>query len=1375
MKNIESFYPLSPLQEGMLFHTLYAPETGMYVRQVSLTLHEHLNIGAFERAWQHVADRHPILRTFFLWEEVKTPVQVVRQQVELPLEQYDWRSFSPPEQQERLQAFLQVDRARGFQLSEAPLMRLALIELAEDACQFIWSFHHLLLDGWSVSLVLKEVSTLYQAFCQGKKPHLGPSRPYRDYIAWLQQQDLSEAELFWRRMLDGFTTPTPLVMDRAVEGWSSQEQGLGMNQILVPASTTTALQSLARHNQLTLSTLVHGAWALLLSRTSGEDDVVFGSAVSGRPAALAGVESMVGLLINSLVVRVRVPAGASLLPWLNGLQSQQLKARQYEYTPLMQVRSWSQVPRDQPLFESMVAFENFPMIDSWGKHSEESQNLGVGRVHSTIQADLPLTLQARPGPQLSLEIYYDHRRFDADTITRMLGHLQTILESMIAYPDQCLGSVSLLTEPERQQLLVDWNDTGKDYPQDQFICHLFETQVERTPDAVAIVFEDQQLTYRELNRRVNRLADHLQRLGVRPEMRVGIFLERSVEIVVAVLGVLKAGGAFVPLDPTYPQDRLLFMLEDAQVAVLLTQERLLTKFQIANFNSHLTQSPGHPVTHSPTIICLDTGWGTIAGEEDENPASGVSADNSAYVIYTSGSTGRPKGVVVTHRGLRNLAQAQAPAFGGRPDSRVLQFASISFDASVWEIFGALLIGAKLCLARQDALLPGPALIRLLREQAITTVTLSPSVLAVLPADELPGLRTLITAGEACSADLVMNWAGGRRFFNAYGPTEGTVCATVGQCVDEQRRPSIGRPVANTQIYLLDRHLQPVPVAGPGQLCIGGASLARGYLHRPDITAEKFIPHPFSQKPGARLYQTGDLARYRPDGQIEFLGRIDHQVKIRGFRIELGEIEAVLGQHAGVREARVLAREDVPGDQRLVAYVVADPDPAVPIDELRRFLRERLPEYMVPSAFVMVDALPLTPNGKLDRQALPAPGQKPPELDRIFVAPRDDLEFQLAQIWEELLNIRPIGVTSSFFDLGGHSILAVRLMTQIQKRFSRDLPLSVLFQAPTIEHLADLLRQQTRSLPWSPLAKIQPTGSKLPLFLIHPIGGEVLGYAGLARHLGPDQPLYGLQAPNLAEVGDDDIPIEDMAAFYIEAIRTVQPEAPYLLGGWSFGGIVAFEMAHQLHREGQEVALLIMLDTWSPDIHRVPPDDAQLLVELARTQARMKGKDLSLSPEYLRGLDPDQQVSYVLEQAKIAHIIPPDIEAPWLRRFLQGYKARGRAVYNYLPPVYPDRITLFRASKKNSEFLDYLEKMGVDVDDPTLGWGKLSSEPVEIHIVPGYHETMCQEPYVQALAGRLSACIQEATEQRYAPSAPVTSLAGRLRTYIGKATRFLPSR
>lgn len=1044
--NIEDIYPLSHLQQGMLFHTLYAPESEVYFEQLSCTLRGALDKDALRRAWQSVIDRHTILRTAFFWERREKPLQVVRRKLTLPWQQQDWRGLSTLEQQERFKAYLEADRSLGFDFSKAPLMRLVLIQLTEDTYHLVWSHHHILLDGWSVSLVMNEVFALYEAFSGGNEINLERTRPYRDYIAWLFKQDASKSESFWRQALKGFRAPTAFVIDSLLNRPENEKENYDERETSVSAEGTARLQLLATRHRLTLNTLVQGAWALLLSRYSGESDVLFGSVVSGRPASLEGVETMIGLFLNTLPVRVRISPTVAALAWLKQLQQQQLELREYEHTPLIDIQGWNEVSRGRPLFESILVFENYPVENSL---RQENQNLEVAITHMFEKTNYPLTLFVTPEDRLLLQIAYDCSRFGAPAIERMLGHLRNLLEAIAANPDRKLSDLSVLTQSEQDQIFVEWNGTQTDYPANRCVHELFEDQVERQPDVAAVRFEKRGITYRELNASANQLARRLRDVGVGPEVIVGICLERSIEMVTAVLAVLKAGGGYLPLDPEYPARRLALMLQDSGAGVLLTEEALETRLP----------------QHHAKIVLVDSYSQTVAAESRHNLINKSSAENIAYLIYTSGSTGRPKGVAMTHGPLSNLLAWQLERSMPSNGAKTLQFAPLSFDVAFQDIFSTLCAGGTLLLITEQERRDAEKLLAVIEKEKVERIFLPFVALqhiaeavedsAILPAT----LKEIITAGEQLqitpAITNLFNRLEGAYLENQYGPTESHV-ATAHRLTRPTEEwpalPPIGRPIANTQIYILGDRMQAIPVGVIGELYIGGVPLARGYLNRPDLTAEKFLPDPFSRKSGGRLYRTGDLARWLPDGNIEFFGRKDHQVKIRGFRIEPGEIEAVLTQHTAVREA-VVAVNDARGGKRLVAYVVTSQEQDGLSAQLKSYLKERLPEYMLPAVFVAIDKMPLTPSGKINRLALPAPEKAGRGLEAEFVAPRSPVEEVLAEIWIEVLGVDRVGAHDNFFELGGHSLLATQIVSRIQETFQTRLPLRKVFEEPTVAAIA----------------------------------------------------------------------------------------------------------------------------------------------------------------------------------------------------------------------------------------------------------------------------------------------------------------------------------
>jgi amino acid adenylation domain-containing protein len=1044
--NIEDLYELSPMQQGMLFHTLYAPESEIYFEQLLCILCGKLNFPAFQQAWQQVVARHPVLRSSFYWEEIEKPLQMVSKQVELPWVELDWRNLTADEQQQNLEDFLEGDRQKEFDLSQPPLMRFTIIQLGEKTYQFIWSHHHILFDGWSMQIVLKEVLALYEANQRSEHLRLLPARPYREYIDWLQQQDIAQAKNFWQQILQGFETPTHFRVDKLTFDKSGQQQTYDEKVFQLSKTVTDKLQYEARQHHLTLNNLVQGAWGLLLSRYSRESDVVFGATVSGRPPNLAGVDSMVGLLINTLPIRVQVTAKTELLPWLKHLQTQAFEQEQYAYYSLAEIQHLSDVPPGMPLFESLLVFENYPLDSAEQKNKN---TLEISHLRCFERTNYPLTIVVNPESQLSGRIIYDTSRFEEQTIERMIGHFQTLLQGMAANLQQDISQLSLLSATEQEQVILQESQQKIDSIHYKCIHNLFEEQVEKTPNAVAVVYEKQNLTYRELNNRANQLAHYLQALGVKPEVRVGICVERSLLMVVGILAILKAGGAYVPLDPAYPSERLEFMLKDVQASILLTQTHLCEQLL--------------PI-HNQTVVNLDSDWEIIAQYKEDNLSNEVNPENLAYIIYTSGSTGTPKGTEVPHRSILGFM------FGVdyiHLDAQQiwLQHSSISWDALTLELWPPLLYGGR-CILYPGKIPTPVGLSQIIQAQKVNILWLT-SAFFNLIIDTIPqglsGVKQLLIGGESVSVPHVrraLELLPETQIINAYGPSECTVftcCYPIPkQLAENVHSIPIGKPIGDRTVYLLDRDLHRVPIGVPGEVYVGGVSVARGYLNQPTLTHEKFIPNPFIE--GDTLYKTGDLVRRLPDGNLEFLGRIDTQVKIRGFRIELEEIEAVLNQHSDIKQVVAIVREDEPGNKYLVAYLLTTDNPPT-ASTLRNFLKEKLPDYMIPAAFVFLEEFPLTPNGKINRRALPAPDASQRNLEVDFVAPRTPTEQELATIWAEVLKLKQVGIHDNFFELGGHSLLATQVISRLREAFCLDFPLRYLFENPTIAELAQKIIEE----------------------------------------------------------------------------------------------------------------------------------------------------------------------------------------------------------------------------------------------------------------------------------------------------------------------------
>ena len=1059
------------------------------------------------------------------------------------------------------------------------------------------------------------------------------------------------------------------------------------------------------------------AFDLLLCRYAGQEQVLVGTPIANRNRS--ETESLIGCFFNTLVLRGDVRGNPSFDELLRRVREVALGAYAHQDLPFEKLVEELQPERDMsrpPLFQVMFILQNAPgeVLELEGLSLSEMESAG-----ETAKFELTLALQEQDGVIVG-GVSYNRDLYEAETIGRGMEGYERVLQAIVADPEQRVSEIELLSEAERRQIIEEWNETAAAYPRELTLSELFEAQVARTPEAIAVVFEATALSYRELNERANQLARYLRRKGVGPEVLVGILMKRSVEMIVGVFGILKAGGAYVPLDPTYPVERLAFMVQDSGMRLLLTQRDLLTKV---------------PELEAK-IIALDEEWEQIATESVVNPSVVKTADNLAYVIYTSGSTGKPKGVQIQQRSLINLLTAMRQRPGLTAGDVLLSVSSLSFDMVVPELFLPLLNGARLVVVSREEATNGELLMARLAASGATVFQATPATWNLLLEAGWQGDKSLrvLCGAEAWGLKLAQELAArSRELWNLYGPTETTVWSSVSK-VNGTSPVTLGMPLANTQFYVLDGHLQPVPIGVAGELYIAGDGLARGYLKRPELTAEKFVVNPFSTTPGARMYRTGDRVRYLASGELEFLERMDQQVKLRGFRIELGEIESVLSSHPEITESVVLVQQDKHGEKRLVAYIVGEKEPAS--SELHEYLRERLPEYMVPQVFVSLPAFPLTPNSKIDRRALQAMKIEPDRHGESLIEPRDVVELQLAHIWEELLDVKHVGVRDDFFRLGGHSLLAVRLMARIQASFGQHLPLASLFQGANIEKQARLLREQQPDYSAS-LVAIQTKGEGLPFFCVHPGGGNVLCYRELSNHLGLEQPFYGIQSRGLLENQVPHRRIEDMAAYYIEDIRRVQADGPYLLGGWSMGGVIAFEMARQLEAKGQGVSLLALISPYLPTPEKAASrwDEVEFVTHFARN-VDMPLDKLKISTDELYKLDSEELLGYVLQRAIEAEMVPQDVQLAEVRRLFEVFKANVEANENYRPQVSSQRITLFKSEKET-----------VETPDGTMGWGALTSGEVEVHTVPGSnHETIALEPYVRSLAEQLTDCIRRAKKE-----------------------------
>jgi len=1084
MSNVQDIYELSPMQQGMLFHTLYAPESGIYFEQRHCILDGSLNQQAFVQAWQQVVNRYDVLRSEFHWEETDKPLQAVYDTVDLPWTIADWQGLSQDQQNEKLASFLIAERLQGFQLNQALLMRCALFQLDEQQYRFVWSHHHLLMDGWCNGVLIKEVLAIYQSLVEGKVCQLKPVKPYRDYIAWLQKQDETKAKDYWSNVLKGVESPTPLAIDKAVRTTQSEQQTdikidseHSEQNLLLSKTLSTELRAFSKRSRLTLNTLLQGAWAIILSRYNGLDDVLFGVTVSGRPPELSGVESMVGLFINTVPLRTELCETDGLIPWLQKLQQAQRDRETYSYSALTDIQTWSELPSGLPLFESLLIFENYPISIEAATQGLDT-GLSLRDKQGYEQTNYPLTLVVIPGERIQLSLRYNTHRFAEAAITRLLGHLETVLTSVVASPEQSLSEVTLLTQSERESFNNISQGEKCEIPFD-CVHQQFEQRAAISPDAIAITFSagiektaiektgesssssaTKILSYQQLNQRANKIAHALVLRGVKKGARIGLCLNRSIDIVASLLGILKTGASYIPLDPSHPTQRLNYIIEDAAIDLLLTTTDAAKSLGLAG---------------SLSTFYLNQETSLINTQSSENLAVSVSPDDIVYVLYTSGSTGKPKGVPIRHSSLTNFLGSMEKSPGISEKDTLLAVTTLGFDIAALEIFLPLVTGSQLVVTTHDVSLDGEQLARLIHEHDVTIMQATPATWRLLLNAGWTGSSALkiLCGGEALDSSLAQQLFGCcQELWNLYGPTETTIWSgalKIDKRVLDQGVIPIGLPIDNTQFYVLDEQHRQVPIGISGELYIGGLGLSPGYWNREELTTERFVEVDSLEFEGSAqrnfLYKTGDRVRYRENGTLDYLGRLDNQIKLRGFRIELGEIETRLAQHPDVEQA--IAMVSTRDNPQLVAYLTLTHE-ASTFDanaEIRQPLNEwvgqQLPTYMVPTGYKILEAFPLTPNGKIDRRSLPAFQQSRTAVQ----PPQTPQEKLVASIWENILGTDSINLSDSFFELGGHSLLATRVIAQIRQTFEIDVPLRSLFEYPTLSAFtAHIAQSQSQPLP-----------------------------------------------------------------------------------------------------------------------------------------------------------------------------------------------------------------------------------------------------------------------------------------------------------------------
>ena len=1321
--------PLSFAQERLWFLEQLQPDTPAFNLPFALQIQGPLNIDRLKQSLNYVVQRHETLRTTFTNTD-QGARQVVLTELVVDIPVIDLNIYTGTALTDQIEHHIAQDADMPFDIAQVPLFRLTLLHLAPNDYIAVFNMHHIISDGWSVTLFIQELSHFYACLSTDPTPNLEqgddllPELPiqYRDFAVWqrewLRGETLAEQFNYWKKQL--YKAPPIQTLPTSKPRPKRQTFNSAKHPVRVAPDLSRAAKALGRQSGVTLFMVLLAAFKGLLARYVGQTDIVVGTPIANRNRV--EVESLIGFMLNTLVLRTDLAGNPTFKELLGRVREVSLGAFSHQDLPfekLVEELSPERHLNYTPLFQIMFNFHNNPQSDLVLPGLTVKPFAGRGEAE---KFDLTLSLyEDKVG--IGGHISYNTDLFEAEFISRLGAHYQIFLARAVRQPHIPLSQLSLLTEDEQRQILIDWNNTTAAYPQIT-IPQVFESRAEKRPTKYALIFAGNALTFTELNRRANQVAHYLKKQGIGRGNFVAICLERSAEMVVALLGVLKAGAAYLPLDPAYPPDRLHFMLSETQPALLISQSILASSF----------------TDHTQPTLCLDLAQADLAQEDQTNLQIDIKADDIVYVMYTSGSTGRPKGVLGLHRGAINRFHWMWQKYPFADDDVCCQKTALGFVDSVWEIFGPLLQGKPLVIIPDEVLKDTKRFIQTLANYHVSRIVLVPSLLRVMLnlipdlQQQLPSLKFWVTSGETLPVELAHQFAEAMpasTLVNLYGSSEVSADATWHQIRTGQSLTSvpIGRPIANTQIYLLDKHLQPVPIGVPGELYISGDGLARGYLNRPELTEKAFISDPFCYQPDSRLYKTGDLGRWLSDGNIEYIGRVDHQVKIRGFRIELGEVETVLSQHPNVSEAAVTAREDLPDEKRLVAYFVSSRKKIPTITELRRYLKQKLPNYMIPSAFVLVDALTLLPSGKVDRRALPAPDKVWQEPSDSSVKPRDELELQLTKIWEKGLGIKNVGIKDNFFDLGGHSLLAVRLFAQIQKIFGKDLPLTTLFQAPTVEQLADVLRQEGWSSPWSSLVPIQHSGSKPPFFCVHGCGGIVFHMQGFARHLFPEQPLYGLKAQGLEKGQTPHSRIEDMAAFYIKEIQTVQPDGPYYIGGTGYGGAVVLEIAQQLKSQGQNVVFLAL-------INAVPLKPYSSNVSFIRGIYGGSFKYFfNRLVDFMRNRPLLPYVKYTIFNRVLVNwnisrrFVPMNIQREY--RFREAFT---NAILNYTAHGYPGRITCI-----------ICEKFSGNPQSRVRDWYDIAGGELDVRFVPGTIEEIWRgrEPYVRILAEQLKECLEEA--------------------------------
>jgi amino acid adenylation domain-containing protein len=1355
-------FPLSEGQQALWFLYQLAPRSSAYNLTFSAKFRPHIDIDAMQKAFALLFKRHPMLDVTFSETDGK-PVQRLRRGGTIDFREQNVEQLSEQE----LKELLVKHANRPFDLEHGPLIRLELFRTSEGHVSLM-SMHHIISDAWSVTVLIRDLIESYFTIRSGRQPQFEPVPfGYEDFVAWEQVHLSSDAGQqmgkYWMSHIEGAPHMIDLPTDHprpAVQSFRGATHGFKLDDELA----LLVLQSAASQNT-TLFTLLLAAYEVLLHRYSNQPDFLVGCPMAGRQQR--ELHDLVGYFVNPVPLRSRVdddPTFAEFLARTQDTVSSGLENQQYPFKRLAHRASVARDASRSPLFQVAFSMERIPGFDEQGIavfligegghkfHLGELEMESIDLITRQSQFDILLVVEEAGG-----NIYgcwqYNRDLFEPETIQRLNTMYADLLAELLRDPTRQLSQYHVAGLPESKQTpqqlgspaavseqLQKWNATQRPLRNELLVQEQIEQQVDRTPHATAVVCGDQQLTYQQLNSQANQLAWHLRSLGVGPDTRVGIVLDRGVSLVVSILGVLKAGGAYVPLDPSYPKSRLEHIAKSAQMRVVVTQQ------------AHRDKLAGG----CENLVCLDTDREQIESHGSDNPETIVSPDNLIYVIFTSGSTGEPKGAGVYHRGFANLIDWFINEFEIESQDRSLVVTSHGFDLTQKNFFANLIVGGELHLANCGQYDPDQILNEI-SDGHITLLNCTPSNFYLLLADPQPdrlalldSLRTVFLGGEPINMSKLATWRGQQGFateiVNTYGPTECTdICSyyRVAADSDETTIP-IGYPIHNVQTYVLDDQLQALPVGVTGELCIGGVGVGAGYIDEANRNTDKFVPHPFASGKDEFLYRSGDLCRYRQDGVIEFVGRKDDQVKIRGYRIELGEIETVLQSATTVHQCAVVATEDSSANKRLTAFVVTSVGESVDEAELKQYLAEKLPSFMIPAVFVQLEQLPLTAHGKVDRLSLQSTsagtGTKRPG----YVAPRDELERELVTLWEQVLSQQNVGIRDRFFDLGGDSMMSVELMIKIRRQTGIEVPLAVLLRGDTVAEMAGFLRDKTDA-PWSPVVPIQPHGDRPPLFCIHPVGGNVVCYTQLAAAMSDNQPIYGIQASG---VDESTTPLKSMDAMvdaYLTAIREIQPSGSYHFAAWSSGGIIAYELARRLLEDGETVSTVALFDSFAPDLMRIDAtDEATVLAGLIDFLNRFYYLNIDISHDDLSSLPSDERIRLLLDRAQQTGFVSEDFDESYMRRFLNVCQAQLQAIADYAEVQSPDvPVVLFRASDPTGRSHVVEDRWQQD-----LGWGSLLGRQIEVVDAGGDHVSMLTGERAVQLARDLQRLIDASAQREF---------------------------